>query len=144
MPTISDGKIGFLTHANQQYQSGDLAGIGADGKIRLATSQGTFGTNVGGEAPLNTQNISNFFADRVDNGSCILAINEYGNSDIVYVQSDVVSAITGGYELTELTWFGHYTPASYGTGWNIVAGISHGLFYQDIINLNEKLGLLCP
>ena len=143
LSAVSSGEIGFIDSSDAQYQTGDLANIGADGKIRIANLQGTFGTNLTQPGvALDSQDVTQFLEDRATNGGpVILALSPFGGTDIVYVQTELVAKITDGYELTQMTWAGSYTPPSYGISWNIVGGLSSGNMWEDIINLNEKLGL---
>ena len=103
LSAVSSGEIGFIDSSDAQYQTGDLANIGADGKIRIANLQGTFGTNITQPGvALDSQDVTQFLEDRATNGGpVILALSPFGGTDIVYVQTELVAKITDGYELTQ-------------------------------------------
>ena len=59
-------------------------------------------------------------------GNVVLQMSQYGKSTILMVRADTIAEVKSGntllgWKLTNLTWHGSYTPASYGVSWNVVA-----------------------
>ena len=135
---IGDGEIGFY-NGNTQVQSG---GMSQATRIDVPDAAAAFGVDPSQpSADLDAVDTASLFGDILSNGGQVtLAIVKQGTSKIVYVQAETIAGKTGGYSLTNLTFFNDDTIAGTNDSWNVVAAISHGFdLTKDIVDLAAKL-----
>lgn len=135
---IGDGEIGFY-NGNTQVQSG---GMSQATRMDIPDAAAAFGVDPSQpSADLDAVNTAVLFDDILSNGGQVtLAIVKQGTSKMVYVQAETIAAKTGGYSLTNLTFFNDDTIAGTNDRWNIVSAISHGFnLAKDIVDLSAKL-----
>ena len=139
---LRDGEIGFFAEdGSTQVQDGDVA---AARVIYLPKKAAAFGANAASpSADLDAYDITPLGDNLVANpgSDVIIALTAYGQTETVWFQAALIEAYgTQGYELSRIQHLrGSYTPASYGTGWNVVVARTHGGAVSDIIDAVDKL-----
>ena len=137
---VLDSEIGFY-NGSVQVQTGD---INTTTRLDVPDAAAAIGLNPSSPGTdLDAVSTTRLFGDAVINGGQIhLAIVKQGTTNIIYMQAETIAVTTGGWTLTNLSWYGSETIAGTNDTWNIVAATSSGFhFTKDIPDLAAKLGL---
>ena len=104
--------------------------------IYLPYTGATFGADaIGIDTDLTAVNLRPYFNDRLQNGGAVvLAIELRGSSNFTYVQAERVATHSGGWSLSQLTWYGSQSITTQGRSWNIVAG-NDLHFTKDMVDI---------
>ena len=140
---LLDGAIGFFA-SGSQVVSGDVAQTDT---IFLPLNAAAYGSDATQPlADLAATSIISLMDDTVDNGgNLLLYVLPYPDSTKhLYVESTTIEKVVDGgihkgYKLTNLTWHGNYTPASYGISWNIAIDRDTLNFSKNIVDLQSRL-----
>ena len=135
---IQNSEIGFYTGANQ-VQSGDIT---AADTIYLPVNAATYGQDVSSPGTnLTAQNTTSLLNDIVDNGGVafLYIIPNDSLTTNLYVEAATITRVISsgtlkGYKLTNLHWYGSYTPVSQGVSWNIVVDRDSLTFVKNIVD----------
>lgn len=137
---LNAGEILFYDGSSQIPAQSDITTADT---LHISVTGAPFGQDASdANVSLTAVNLRSYFNDRLNKGGAtFLAIQLRGQTNFVYVQADTIAAATGGWTLTNLTWYGSELTGTGDSVWNVVCG-SGAEFTKDIVDFVSSIKAL--
>ena len=131
--TLSPGEIGFYNGTNQ-VQSGQIS---QTNRLFIADHQALFNQDpTSPVTPFVYVNHASLINNLINKGGgCVIQIYRQGQTNISYCQANTITKVTGGWLLTNLSWFGSQSISGTGYAWNLLITRFYPCVLSDSVNI---------